>query len=45
VADFLKFQSLIHLRADELAELIPTIETLAALEGFPAHGFGASVRR
>jgi histidinol dehydrogenase len=45
VLDFIKLQSIIDIRPSELEGLIPTIETLANLEGFPAHGFGATVRR
>lgn len=45
VADFLKFQSLVRMDRAGLEELIPTIESLAHLEGFPAHANGATIRR
>ena len=45
VLDFLKVQSVARLTREDLQPLIPTIETLAEVEGFPAHGFGATVRR
>jgi histidinol dehydrogenase len=45
VLDFLKVQSVVRLSREELQPLIPTIEALAEVEGFPAHGFGATVRR
>ena len=45
VLDFLKIQSVARLTSEDLQPLIPTIETLAAVEGFPAHGYGATVRR
>ncbi len=45
VLDFLKVQSVARLTRDELKPLIPTIETLAEVEGFPAHAYGATVRR
>ena len=45
VLDFLKVQSVARLSSADLQPLIPTIETLAEVEGFPAHGFGATVRK
>ena len=45
VLDFLKVQSVARMTRESLQPLIPTIETLAAVEGFPAHGYGATVRR
>jgi histidinol dehydrogenase len=45
VLDFLKIQSVARLTPEELQPLIPTIEALAAIEGFPAHAKGASIRR
>ena len=45
VMDFIKLQSVARLSREELQPLIPTIEALAEVEGFPAHGFGATVRR
>jgi histidinol dehydrogenase len=45
VADFLKFQSLIKLNRAELEEITPTIEAFGRMEGFPAHGFGATIRQ
>ena len=45
VLDFLKVQSVARLTREDLQPLIPTIETLAGVEGFPAHAFGATVRR
>jgi len=45
VLDFVKIQSIIQLGAEELAGLIPAIDTLATLEGFPAHARGATIRQ
>ncbi|RYH14654.1 MAG: histidinol dehydrogenase [Alphaproteobacteria bacterium] len=45
VLDFLKVQSIARLSREDLQPLIPTIETVAQIEGFPAHGYGATVRR
>ena len=45
VLDFLKIQSVARLTSAELQPLIPTIEALARVEGFPAHAYGATVRR
>jgi histidinol dehydrogenase len=45
VLDFLKVQSVARLTPEDLQTLIPTIETLAEIEGFPAHGYGATVRK
>jgi len=45
VLEFLKVQSVVKTSAAEIRELIPTIEALAEVEGFPGHGFGASIRR
>lgn len=45
VLDFLKLQSVVRLTKEELQPLIPTIEALATIEGFPAHAHGATVRR
>lgn len=45
VLDFLKVQSVVRMTREELQPLIPTIEALATVEGFPAHAFGATVRR
>ncbi len=44
VLDFLKLQSVVRMTREGIQPLIPTIEALAAIEGFPAHGFGATVR-
>lgn len=43
--DFLKVQSVARLSREDLQPLIPTIEALAQVEGFPAHGYGATIRR
>lgn len=45
VLDFLKVQSLARLTPTDLEPLIPVIETFGVMEGFPAHGNGASIRR
>ena len=45
VAEFLKISSVVKTSREEIQELIPVIEALAAVEGFPGHGFGAAVRR
>ncbi len=45
VLDFLKVQSVARLTREDLQPLIPTIEALAKVEGFPAHGYGATVRK
>lgn len=45
VATFLKFQSVIELDPHGLQELTPVIEAFAEMEGFPMHGYGATVRR
>lgn len=45
VLDFVKVQSVSHLRRDELLELAPIIEAFGAMEGFPTHGAGATIRR
>lgn len=44
VMTFLKFQSISKLTKEDLAELRPTIEAFAEMEGFPQHGRGASIR-
>ncbi|MBI5705402.1 MAG: histidinol dehydrogenase [Armatimonadetes bacterium] len=44
VMTFLKFQSISCLTKEDLAELRPTIEAFAEMEGFPQHGRGASIR-
>lgn len=45
VLEFLKVQSVVKTTASEIRELIPTIEALAEIEGFPGHGAGATIRR
>ena len=45
VLDFLKLQSVARLTPRDLEPLIPAIEAFGAMEGFPAHGRGASLRR
>jgi histidinol dehydrogenase len=45
VLDFLKVQSIAHLTPRDLEPLIPVIEAFGEMEGFPAHGFGASIHR
>jgi len=45
VLDFLKVQSIAKLTPDQLDPLIPVIEAFGDLEGFPAHGRGATLRR
>lgn len=45
VLDFLKVQSVSHLKPCDLAPLVEAIETFGEIEGFPAHAFGATVRR
>lgn len=44
VMTFLKFQNISCLTKEDLAELRPTIEAFAEMEGFPQHGLGASIR-
>lgn len=44
VLDFLKIQSLMKLSEDQFGELKETIEAFGAMEGFPSHAFGATVR-
>jgi len=44
VLDFMKIQSVTSLTKEQLEPLAWIAETLAEIEGFPAHGFGASVR-
>lgn len=44
VQDFLKFQSISLLTAEDLALLDPHVARLGQIEGFPMHGQGASVR-
>lgn len=44
VLDFLKLQSVIELGRDDLSELKTTIEAFGAMEGFPMHAKGATVR-
>jgi histidinol dehydrogenase len=44
VMTFMKFASLTRLTEADLAELTPAIKELGAIEGFPAHARGASVR-
>ncbi|MGV3615953.1 MAG: histidinol dehydrogenase [Fimbriimonas sp.] len=45
VLDFLKVQSLARLTPKDLEPLIPVVEAFGEMEGFPAHAYGASVRR
>lgn len=45
VLDFFKVQSVVRLSPETLHPLIPTIEVLASVEGFPTHAAGATVRR
>jgi histidinol dehydrogenase len=44
VLDFLKVQSVAHLRKRELESLLPALEALGEMEGFPAHTRGAKIR-
>lgn len=44
VLDFLKIQSVMKLSQEELGDLAETIEAFGSMEGFPTHGFGATVR-
>jgi histidinol dehydrogenase len=44
VMDFLKVQSIANLDRAQLEALTPTAEAMAEAEGFPAHGFAATVR-
>lgn len=44
VADFVKFQSVVNLSKAQLAELNPVIQAFGAMEGFPAHAAGATIR-
>lgn len=44
VMTFMKFQSVVRLSKADLDELTPTIEAFGEMEGFPGHGFGATVR-
>ncbi len=45
VLDFLKLQSIAKLSREDLEPLIPLIEQMGEIEGFPAHAYGASIRR
>lgn len=45
VMTFMKFQSVVRLSEADLEELVPIVDTLANLEGFPAHARGATIRR
>lgn len=45
VMDFLKFQSVARLTPQDLDPLVAVVEAFAEMEGFPAHGMGASIRR
>jgi histidinol dehydrogenase len=45
VMDFLKFQSVSKLTADDLQELIAHVDVLANAEGFTMHALGATSRR
>jgi histidinol dehydrogenase len=45
VLDFLKVQSISRLTRHDIQPLIETIEAFGEIEGFPAHAFGATVRR
>ncbi len=44
VLTFMKLQSLIRLDQKGLGDLRKTIETFGEMEGFPMHGYGATVR-
>jgi histidinol dehydrogenase len=45
VFDFLKMQSLLRFERSSFDELASTIEAFGEMEGFPAHGRGATIRR
>ena len=45
VMDFMKFQSVSNLTAEDFEEYVGVIETFGAMEGLPAHAYGAKVRR
>lgn len=45
VLDFIKIQSLSRMSPASLMPLIPVIEAFGEMEGFPAHAYGATVRR
>ncbi len=45
VMDFLKVQSLVQMSEVEFGAIAETIEIFGAMEGFPAHAQGASIRR
>ncbi len=44
VMDFLKFQSISRLTSEQLEEMMPAIEAFGAMEGFPSHAKGATIR-
>lgn len=44
VMTFMKFQSVVRFAKADLEELVPTIEAFGTMEGFPAHGYGATIR-
>jgi histidinol dehydrogenase len=45
VLSFLKLQSVIQLSQEDLVALTPVIQAFGEMEGLPAHGFGASIRK
>ncbi len=45
VMDFLKFQSISRLTAEQLEDMMPAIEAFGEMEGFPGHAAGGSIRR
>jgi histidinol dehydrogenase len=44
ILDFIKVQSVSRLTMEDLRSMLPTIEAFAEMEGFPAHGRGATIR-
>ncbi len=45
VLDFVKIQSIAGLSEEQLEDLTPVIEALGAMESFPVHARGATIRR
>ena len=44
VLTFLKVQSVVRLTRQQMEDLAPVVETFGAMEGFPAHAWGAACR-
>lgn len=45
VLDFVKVQSVSKLSRQEILAIAPIVEAFGEMEGFPTHGYGATVRR